>query len=283
MSRLLDHDRFHTEKLAWQHQVMSDARLGAFAKLLGAFVMHYLDDRKGGSWASQPFLAERLGVDVRTIRRATAELVSLGHLVVEVSRGRGKANFYRALLKESAQPSMSAEVYTDAHEIRPIRAESGELEKRTPVSAYANENRTNETVKPDSHVRPTLLEPYYPPSPQATPAFRPYPTTRRAPSDRRITSRTHLCGKTTDPSAFERRRGFADSDVRAAVVRAIGEEGARSYLDPASWRERDKTIVCPFQISAERLRAGAGAFLAELGVAIEHAPASRDSHIRLSA
>jgi hypothetical protein len=282
MSRLLDHDRFHTEKLAWQHQVMSDARLGAFAKLLGAFVMHYLDHKKGGSWASQPFLAERLGVDVRTIRRATAELVGLGHLVVEVSRGRGKANFYRALLKEPAQPSMGVEVATDAHEVRPIRVEAGELEKRTPVSAYANENRTNETVKPDSHVHPTLLEPNYPPSPQATPAVRPRPR-RRASSDRPITNRTHLCGKTTDRSAFAGWRGFADSDVRAAVVRAIGEEGARSYLDPASWRERDKTIVCPFQISAERLRAGAGAFLAELGVAIEHAPALSNHRIRLSA
>lgn len=284
MSRLLDHDRFHTEKLAWQHQVMSDARLGAFAKLLGAFVMHYLDDKKGGSWASQPFLAERLGVDVRTIRRATAELVSSGHLVVEVSRGRGKANFYRALLKEPAQPSMGAEVATDAYGVRPIRPEAGngELEKRTPVSAYANENRTNEAVKPDNRFRPTLLEPYYPPSPQAAPPVRPRPR-RRASSDRPITNHTRFCGKTTDPSAFARWRGFADGDVRAAVVRAIGEEGARSYLDPASWRESDKTIVCPLQFSADRLRAGAGAFLAELGVSIEHSPVSRNPHIRLSA
>lgn len=209
--------------------------------------------------------------------------MSLGHLVVEVSRGRGKANFYRALLKEAAQHSMSDEVATDADDVRPIRAEAGELEKRTPVSAYANENRTNEAIKPDSGVRSTLLEPYYTPSPQATPAVRPHRTTRRAPSDQGITKRAHLCGKTTDPSAFARWRGFADSDVRSAVVRAIGEEGARSYLDPASWRESDKTIVCPFQFSAERLRAGAGAFLAELGVAIEHAPASKDLHIRLSA
>lgn len=198
MSRLLDHDRFHTEKLAWQHQVMSDPRLGAFAKLLGAFVMHYLDDKKGGSWASQPFLAERLGVDVRTIRRATAELVSLGHLVVEVSRGRGKANFYRALLKEPAQPGMGAEVATGAHEVRPIRVEVGELEKRTPVSAYANENRTNETVKPDSHVRPTLLEPYYPLPPK--PRLRSGPARQRGERHPIDASRTALTSVARQPT-----------------------------------------------------------------------------------
>lgn len=105
--------------------------------------------------------------------------MSLGHLVVEVSRGRGKANFYRALLKEPAQPSTGAEVATDAHEVRPIRTEAGngELEKRTPVSAYENENRTNEAVKPDNRVRPTLLEPYYPPP------FPPSGASSQAPSE----------------------------------------------------------------------------------------------------
>lgn len=71
MSRLLDCDRFHTDKLAWQHQVMTDPRLGAFAKLLGAFVMHYLDEKReeagphsrswpnAWAWTSEQFDARR--------------------------------------------------------------------------------------------------------------------------------------------------------------------------------------------------------------------------------
>lgn len=75
MSRPLDPARFNAEKLLWQRLVLQDPSLNAFAKVLAAFLTHYLNERRGGAWLSQPELARRLGVDVRTIRRATADLV----------------------------------------------------------------------------------------------------------------------------------------------------------------------------------------------------------------
>lgn len=264
MSRLLDPKRFMAEKLEWQHQVLCDPDLSAFGKTLGAFLMHYLDEAQGGGWTSQPFLAERLQVDVRTIRRAVAELETRGHLRVESSRGRGKANIYRALLKAEASRHDENHRRASSSAIPQIAPESRTemsaqtLKTRTDLSSITAESRTFDAGKADSHALPTLIEPFtpLPPKPGG-----PRPAARLGGQPQR----------TASPAV--RSLGmveFPDVAVRSAVIKCMGLDGARSYLDPNDWRASDQTIVCRLKFSAEILRQRAGLELARLGVQITH-------------
>ncbi len=261
MSRLLNPRRFNAEKFAWQRQVLADTELSAFSKVLGAFLTHYLAPEKGGSWASQQFLATHLGVDVRTIRRATSELVAQGHIALEVSRGRGNANVCRALLKdlESAETIATSESATTSHGV------SGRVqapEHLTAPSGDQSQNRTNGTRKPDTVARPILSEPESPLVPQIGLAAS-WSRQRRQSSDVQRPHRRHF----QVPSAVKHPT-FPSTEVRAAVVRAMGEGGARSYLDPATWNGVDRTIVCQLGIAADALRSRAGKELGSLGVSV---------------
>lgn len=264
MSRLLNPRRFKAEKFAWQHQVLADPELSAFSKVLGAFLTHYLDPEKGGSWASQQFLATRLGVDVRTIRRATSELVAQGHIALEVSRGRGNANVCRALLKdlESTETIAASEPATTSHS---VSGRDQGAKHRTDPSGDRSQNRTNGTRKPDTAARPILSEPESPLVPPAEPAKDHAPRSRQGQQSCKV--------RQYRPRRFEGRspgKGgpFPNIEVRAAVVRAMGEGGARSYLDPAAWCEADRAIVCQLGIATEALRSRAGRELGLLGVKV---------------
>jgi hypothetical protein len=260
VSRLLNPRRFNAEKFAWQHQVLEDPELSAFSRVLGAFLTHYLDPEKGGSWASQQFLATRLGVDVRTIRRATSELVAQGHLALEVSRGRGNANLCRALLEVGKGPEAAAGC-EHATAQRRVSGQPPAAEHRTGLSGDRPESRTITGRKPDIPARPILSEPESPLVPpmrfeQSQPAIaalsqrKRRPGSHRAPAKRTYTSR------------------FPHDDIRAAIVRAIGEAGTQSYLDPAAWCPAERTIVCRLSLAAEALQARAAKELAELGVVV---------------
>jgi hypothetical protein len=99
-SRLLDVHNFVAEKLRHQLQMLHDLGLSPSAKVLGCQLTHDLNVKKQGAWRSQAELSRLLGMDVKTVRRATAELVIRGHLVTTPSRGRGNAILYQALMKE---------------------------------------------------------------------------------------------------------------------------------------------------------------------------------------
>ncbi|WP_436060020.1 MULTISPECIES: helix-turn-helix domain-containing protein [unclassified Phenylobacterium] len=267
MSRLLNPRRFNAEKFAWQHQVLADVELSAFSKVLGAFLTHYLDPEKGGSWASQQFLATHLGVDVRTIRRATSELVAHGHIALEVSRGRGNANVCRALLKglESIEAIAPEPVTTLPRVSRRVKA----AEHRTAPSGDRSQNRANGARKPDTAARPILSEPESPLVPPTGPVAAWHRQRRQSSDVRHRPHRQH----SQVPWAAECTT-FPNTEVRAAVVRAMGEGGARSYLDPATWSEADRTIVCQLGIASDALRSRAGKELGTLGVAIIRSPGS---------
>lgn len=267
MSRLLNPRRFSAEKFAWQHQVLTDPELSAFSKVLGAFLTHYLDPQKGGSWASQQFLATHLGVDIRTIRRATSELVAKGHIALEVSRGRGNANVCRALLKgatgASTVPAATTTQEISGHEYM--------ADHRTRSSGDQAQNRTNRARKQDSTARPILPEsesPLVPPASQGTVPARTAPSDRgEAPS---FSNARHYRPRRLQRGGLVSHSLFPNAEVRAAVVRVMGESGARSYLDPAVWLEADRTIVCRLGIAAETLRTRVTGELRALGVRVRH-------------
>lgn len=57
--------------------------------------------------------------------------------------------------------------------------------------------------------------------------------------------------------------------VRDAVVAAAGEDVARGFLDPATWRPApDRAVICRNSFSAQRLSRDAGSALSRMGVAI---------------
>lgn len=265
MSRLLNPRRFNADKFAWQHQVLTDPELSAFAKVLGAFLTHYLDPHKGGSWASQQFLARHLGVDVRTIRRATSELVTQGHIALEVSRGRGNANVCRALLKDPTGASAVPAATTR----QDIPDRDHVTNHRTRPSGDQSQNRTNRGRKPDSTARPILPEsesPLVPPvSRRRSPAC-PAPSNRgKSPKLLQYPSASSRSSSATPARVAPQ---FPNAEVRAAVVCAMGESAAKSYLDPAVWCETDRTIICRLGIAADTLRTRIPGELRALGVRV---------------
>lgn len=122
MSKLLDRENFVAEKLAWQRTLLADANLTLFAKVLGSMLMHHLHPAKGGAWPSQHSLAELLSVDPRTIRRAANELANAGHLKITVSRGRGRANFYEAMVRCETIVANSEDGKADTSAPQPLQS-----------------------------------------------------------------------------------------------------------------------------------------------------------------
>lgn len=260
MSRLLNPRRFNAEKFAWQHQVLADPELSAFARVLGAFLTHYLDPEKGGSWASQQFLATQLGVDVRTIRRATGELVAQGHIALEVSRGRGNANVCRALLKVGKGPEAAAGC-EHATAQRRVSGRPSSAEHRTELSGDRPENRTFAARKPDIPARPILSE-------SESPLVPPMRFEQSEPASAALVQRRRRTGSQRAPAKRACARRFPHDDIRAAIVQAIGEAGTQSYLDPAAWCPEERRIVCRLSLAAEALQARAAKELAKLGIEV---------------
>jgi hypothetical protein len=237
MSRFLEARRFHAEKLCWQHQVLADPELNAFAKTLGTFPMHYLDDVQGGGWTSQPFLAERLKVDVRTIRRAFVELEKQGHLALETSRGRGRTNIYRPLLKtgtgptppaspsEPCAPSEPSGLDSD-DAVKERKSSSSKTETGTSTFEMATERRIAGPEKPDSPATPTLIEPYSPLSPGQPIGNGPARSSRRPAAplvepagrvDRNRSLRSSPCPPSRKPPSWPSSSTGSATPARAAI------------------------------------------------------------------
>lgn len=176
MTRFLDPAKFTAEKLSWQRLVLQDPSLNAFAKVLAAFLMHSLHEKRGAAWMSQTELAANLGVDVRTIRRATADLVVARWLVVTVSKGRGRSNVYRAILgpskDEQQHQHCDSECGLDSREMRTAISDASDKNRaslpdeqwknRTSLAQNTEGNRTGVTSKADRNVLPIHIETNYP-------------------------------------------------------------------------------------------------------------------------
>lgn len=248
MTALSDPRHFTAAKLAWQARVIVDPDLGQLARLLACHLTHMFG-KSHTTWPAQETLARALSVTVRSIRRATEELVKASYLTVRTSRGRGKANVYAPVLSSAVDGVPSEPPHSSGQAAPELAAE-----ERTPMSAIADKRRTGWARKADSGVPPTLSVPESTPLP---------------PSGRVQIGRPR---RTTT-------KRFADEAVRQIVVQALGEPATISYLDPALWRTDDRTIICRLGVAAKALHDRIGRDLDRMGIRIVHDP---ESHQALS-
>ena len=248
MTALSDHRHFTAAKLAWQARIIVDPDLGQLARLLACHLTHMFG-KSHTTWPAQETLARALSVTVRSIRRATEELVKAGYLKVRISRGRGKANIYAPVLSAALDSVPSGPSHSSG-QVEPEPA----AEKRTPGSSIAGKKRTWWARKADSGVPPTL----------SVPESTPLPPSSRVQAGQ--------------PRGATAKR-FAEEAVRQVVARALGEPATVSYLDPAVWRPDDRTIICRLGIAAKALHDRIGRDLDRIGIRIVHDP---ESHQALS-
>lgn len=85
---------FVAQKLGWLDVVVRDPKVSHLEFRLAYLISGYLNQTTGDAWPSQPRLAQELGVTTRSVQRCMDALVELGHLRVEVGRGRNRTNRY---------------------------------------------------------------------------------------------------------------------------------------------------------------------------------------------
>jgi hypothetical protein len=92
----------------WLRQVQEDPAISSAGFEL-AFVIGQYMSRGGVAWPSQETLAGALRMSKRNIRNLTDQLVSLGHLQVTATPGRGHTSRYRLLEKGNCGSSFGDE------------------------------------------------------------------------------------------------------------------------------------------------------------------------------
>jgi hypothetical protein len=85
---------FHAKKLAIADRIRHDGRLSASIRIIGAEICSLTNFRTGYSWAPEKYLAEKLSVTDRTIKRAIVALKAAGWIAVERV---GRSNRYRPI------------------------------------------------------------------------------------------------------------------------------------------------------------------------------------------
>jgi hypothetical protein len=89
-----DAKAFAAAKLALADRIRHDGRLSGSIRLIGAELCSLVNERTGYSWASEKYLAEKLSVTDRTIKRAVVALKAAGY--IEVTKV-GRNNRYRPI------------------------------------------------------------------------------------------------------------------------------------------------------------------------------------------
>lgn len=135
---------WNRNRWAWKRAVLADRRLADRAKLLATVLVDTFAHHKTGRCNPEnDTLAETLGKDVRSIRRAVAELRAAGWIDTRTGRGRGARIAFVFLTGDGtipiADPRKVAEM--GAYRSEPPR------ERRTDVSAYQTEKRTSEPAE----------------------------------------------------------------------------------------------------------------------------------------
>lgn len=87
-----DAKAFTAQKLALADRIRHDGRLSASIRIIGAEICSLANFRTGYSWAPEKYLAEKLSVTDRTIKRAVVALKAAGWIAVERV---GRSNRYR--------------------------------------------------------------------------------------------------------------------------------------------------------------------------------------------
>ncbi|PZN99002.1 MAG: hypothetical protein DCF28_13575 [Alphaproteobacteria bacterium] len=241
MSRLVEsnedmsaYSAWQASKFRWHETILEDTNLSNLSVRVAGLLLHKFNFEKGHAWRSQLSMAEGLKIDVRSVRRAIAELVKGGYLSVKVSRGRGHSNECSFIAPVEASEAVSSVP-----------------EKRTPVSGVpvltVVQKRTLASEKADTGVPPYLEETSTSPLPLTSRRRR-----RRQPEPQ--------------PKPAPSWPAFRDLKVRTAIVQECGEPFVRSYLDQAAWEPNGKQVVCRLSTGHARLRDKAAKRLSEMGV-----------------
>lgn len=246
--------RWNYERFRWEDRVTENTTLSNAANRVASYLSRKFFFVSDGVYMAQETLAKALRIHVRTVQRAINQLVAAGFLAVKTFRGRSNANFYSFVRETSDRtktvdqiPAENAAVSSQKHGVDAV-----------PTNA-------NSTISP---IAPTALTASRPNSIQDKhwiPA-----RFRRASSPSRESGSRRLSGPVAER--------FAESEVRSALSRVMGEASVRSYLDPAAWRMHDRTVVCGFELAAHRLAERAERALSQLGVSVVW---DRDEHRRL--
>lgn len=276
MSRLLDVHNFVGDKLRWQTQVLLDGALSASARVVGCLIAHDLNVERGAAWRAQENMAIALGVSLSTVRRGIAELAARNHLSVRRSKGRGRTQNYVAMILDAAEAHDSIDQAILARKA----STAGALEKVAPVTLDAAEKVAPVNVVGAERVSPVTggdIEKVSPVTEKGGAGERQYleeSITSPLPPSRanRVRSSWGEPVRTAAP--------FPCRQVRDAVIRRLGEAGARSWLDPHGWDRERRTIVTSRQIAADKLRSDCGRDLRALDVEVVCDKARHDALLR---
>lgn len=244
MSRRLNPDDFVAEKFAWNQCILHESRISPVAKSVASLIAHDLNVARGGAWRGQKSMATLIGVSDRHLRRLLKELEQASYIEIEVGRGRGLTNLYRATFPDDAPVTEKRTPASDQAPEKRSSASGQRSEKRTHVSNQRPEKRTSASRKADIRVRQSLYEPIKESSPP-----------------RQIANPVRA-----RPGPFEA------PEIRNEIVGIAGEAATISYLDPATWDAAANRIICRSQTGFTRLRALAGKALGARGVTIVWQP-----------
>jgi hypothetical protein len=169
-------ETYTRDLFAWLDQVCADHKLPPSAFKVAYKIGQYINRKSGKAWPSQPTLAKKVGLTVRTVRDLTDQLEAAGHLEIEPHRGRNQTNIYRlAKVSDTVQPDAGKEEadfpLSDEDNRKPASAfEDGKLGNAEPRFYTAWVKR--QSRRPHRHVRSA-------PDTGPEPVLSPWPRKRR--------------------------------------------------------------------------------------------------------
>lgn len=277
-------DSFTRNRMIWIERVVTDKELCANAKVLGVLLAtKYLNRRTGVCWPAIATLADDMGVDEKTIRRATGSLVERGYLQSK-QRGLGLSNVYSiSFPDDTSRPDTNVQSGTGTSvQSDTSRVDTSARPERTPVPAQNGHQ-----------CPPNLLNEPFEGNPLNN--ISPEPASN---SKRRTSRATHAEG--FDEFWKQYPRKVAKGDASRAWVKALEKApaqgiiaGAKRYAaeregqgdkftkHPATWLNAECWLDAP---GADRPLGGIGQALHNLGEPIRggskpanHRPTLRDN------
>lgn len=139
-------DAWTRRKLELQDRVMHDARLTPAARLVFYEILQHVNRKSGDAWPSEKRLADNLGLEERTVRRAihgdprprktgneagAPGLIALGYITVEMD---GRCNTYRPIFGDRPEAPDSGPMVRNARvgDTGPKCTDSGPMVRPTP-------------------------------------------------------------------------------------------------------------------------------------------------------
>ncbi len=294
-------DPFTRGRQEWLERVQDHPNLGNSHLALAFAIGRHLNRTTGDAWPSQKTLASAIGVSARQVRTLLRDLENQGLLTTE-SGGFQRPDRYRPGTPERKLTS-ALNVEADFRSARPperklTSAQSGSGLPPNPLNEPLEYRPPN---PPEGGVRQDRFAEGWDAYPIAgranagpAKASREWPgAAERAGGEEALIDaiKAHAARLASDGSKAKnfdrwlRDDGFAaylrmsvaapvsswsgPADVWAEASRAMGEETVRTYLGRCGWQDSPvKAVIAPHEFAAGKLRSGAGAALASLGVQI---------------